>query len=49
MKIREYKEVTENFLKKFMEKNKISRGEIWEQHELKTLMEDYYISRKKQK
>ena len=44
MEIREFDIKTEEFLKIFMEKNGISKGEVWEQHELKALMEEYHKS-----
>ena len=41
MKIGEYKKETETYLNQFMKKNVIAKGEVWEQHELKELMEGF--------
>ncbi len=43
MKVEKAMPITEKFLKEFMKKNKLSRGEVWEQHELKALMEGYLL------
>jgi len=45
MKIGKYLKRTKEFLKKFMKRNGLSRGEVWEEHELLELMEQYYKDR----